>query len=275
MEDLIVDILSQLKKDFVNLLNEVLNDDIDEETKTSYQYFNIELSKKSLKRNESYKERKITVYNLYRQEDEIVNSIIIGLALHIDWCNKGETGTAEKSFSSLYEKLLFEALDTGMISYEALKQSNDYYNSKLIRNTTSTYFPKQNTEERCILEVHSCYPLKDYLKRQGFKYNESHQSWDTEVSTNSVEQLKEAISNKCKTAEVKTRHINKIVFGLRARVCITGYTYKFKDILKANKYYYENKKWYKNIQADMYLQEKNNIYKVLPAGQGLKIDIEY
>lgn len=272
-----MDLVYKLKKDILNLLNMVLVGEIDEQTKKSYQYFNIELSRKELKRNESYKNRTITVYNLYRQEDEIINSIIIGLAHHIDWCNRGETGNknAGKPFLELYETLLYEALDQGMISFEKLKESNDYDNSKLIRDITSTYFSKQRTEERCVLEVHSCYPIKDYLKKQGFRYNEFHQSWDIEVNTNSVNRLSEAILNKCKTAEVKTRSINKIIFGLTARICITGYTYKFKDILKENKYYYENQKWYKNIQADMYLEERNRLEKMLPAGQGLKISIEY
>lgn len=272
-----MNLLYQLKKDLTNLLNMVLVGNIDEETRKSYQYFSIELSKKELKRNERYKDRVITVYNLYRQEDEIVNSLIIGLAHHIDWCNRGETGTknAGKPFLTLYETMLFEALDEGLLSFEELKASRDYENIKLIRDITSTYFPPEQLKKRCILEVYSCFPIKDYLKSQGFSYNQIHRSWDIEVDTNSVARLQQVIIEKCKTAEIKTRDINKIIFGLPAKVCISGNTYKYKEILRENKYYFENQKWCKKIQANMYLQEKQIIEKLIPAGQGLKISIEY
>lgn len=87
--------------------------------------------------------------------------------------------------------------------------------------------------------------------------------------------ITEYLKNKCKDIIIVTRHINKICFGLNAKIFISGNTFKFREILKNNRYYYSDKKWYKNIRANEFLKEKANIEKLLPSGQGLKIDIEY
>lgn len=62
---------------------------------------------------------------------------------------------------------------------------------------------------------------------------------------------------------------------MNAKIFISGNTFKFREFLKNNRYYYSDKKWYKNIRANEFLKEKANIEKLLPSGQGLKIDIEY
>lgn len=264
----------QLKNKMIELLNLVFNDVIDDETKKSYEYFNIVLSKKELKKNESYKERTITVNNLFRQECEIANSLIVGLAHHIDFCNRGETDN-KKPFLELYRTLLFTALDNQYILFDELKSSNDFNNSKVLKNILSSYWVSNYSSEKCILEVYNCFSIKDYLKKHNFLYNSCHQSWELEVNSNKVGAAIEAIYNKDKSVVVETRSPNKIVFGLSAYICISGKTFNYKDLLKKERYFYKNTKWYKKIMANTYLTEKENIEKILPKGQGLKISLEY
>ena len=86
----------------ISLIGMVYQEDIPEETRKSFEWFKIELSKKTIKKNEKYEERTITIYNLYRQECEIVNSLIIGIAHHIDFCIRGETITEEYRYSPYF-----------------------------------------------------------------------------------------------------------------------------------------------------------------------------
>lgn len=50
---------------------------IDENVIENYKKINIVLSKKTLKQNEKYEDRKCIIYNLYRQESELSNSLLI------------------------------------------------------------------------------------------------------------------------------------------------------------------------------------------------------
>ena len=97
----------------ISLIGMVYQEDIPEETRKSFEWFKIELSKKTIKKNEKYEERTITIYNLYRQECEIVNSLIIGIAHHIDFCIRGETDNS-KSFFNIYQNLLYQAFQEKM-----------------------------------------------------------------------------------------------------------------------------------------------------------------
>lgn len=90
-------IVQYLRSKMISLIGMVFQEDIPEETRKSFEWFKIELSKKTIKKNEKYENRTITIYNLYRQECEIVNSLIIGIAHHIDFCIRGETDNS-KSF---------------------------------------------------------------------------------------------------------------------------------------------------------------------------------
>lgn len=265
---------TKLKIKMIELLNLLFSDQIDDETKKSYEYFNIVLSKKELKKNESYKDRTITINNLFRQECEVANSLIIGLAHHIDFCNRGETDN-KKPFVELYKIFLFCALDNQFISFDELKSSNDYNNLKLLKDILSSYWEPNHNSEKCILEVYNCFSIKDYLKKHKFLYNTCHQSWELEINTNKVKIAIETICNKDKKAIFETRSPNKIIFGLSAFICVSGKTFNYKDILKQAHYFYKDTKWYKKIMANNYLTEKENIQKLLPKGQGLKVSIEY
>lgn len=263
-----------LKSKLLDLLSLAYKDNCDEEMMKSFKYFNIELSKKTTKKSEEYKDRKIIIFNLYRKECEIANSLIIGLSHHIDFCIRGETDN-RKPFCEIYQSLLYLAFQDKMISYDELIKSQDYKDKKLIQNATNIYFEDIKNEESCIIEVFNSFNIKEYLKQHKFKYNTFHQSWEIEVKKTLLNKAIEILLLRDESIIIETRSPSKIIFGLTAFVCISGYTYKYKDLLKENHYFFKDNKWLKKIQANYYLIEKEQIEKALPKGQGIKVSIEY
>lgn len=264
---------NKLKDKLIELIK-ILCTDIDDEVQNSYCKFNVVLSKKELVKNETYKNRTMTVNNLFREECEVANSLIVCLAHHIDFCNRGETDN-KKEFVKLYQTILFCALENQYIDFNELKASNDFNNSKLLQDALSSYWPSNYTSNKCILEVYNSFAIKDYLKAHKFEYNMQHQSWDLEIDSNRADEISKIILNKSKDLIVKTRNPNKIVFGAVAYICVLGNTYKYRDLLKQEHYFYKKPKWCKRIMANEYLSEKKKIENLLPKGQGLKVCIEY
>ena len=267
-------IVQYLRSKMISLIGMVYQEDIPEETRKSFEWFKIELSKKTIKKNEKYEERTITIYNLYRQECEIVNSLIIGIAHHIDFCIRGETDNS-KSFFNIYQNLLYQAFQEKMLDYDELINSQDCKQIRLISKATNIIFENNKVESTCILEVLNSFQLKDYLRQHNFKYNTLHQSWEYEIDKRLLERSIRVIKAKDGNCIIQTRSPNKIIFGITAFCCVYGYTYNYKEILKSNRYYYQDGKWCKKIQACNYIDERNKLENLLPKGQGIKISIEY
>ena len=269
-----MNVVQYLRGKMISLIGMLIQEDIPEETRKSFEWFKIELSKKTIKKNEKYEDRTITIYNLYRQECEIVNSLIIGIAHHIDFCIRGETDNS-KSFFNIYQKLLYIAFQEKMIDYDELINSQDCKQIRLISKATNIIFENNKVESTCILEVLNSFQLKDYLRQHNFKYNTLHQSWEYEIDKNLLERSIRVIKAKDGNCIIQTRSPNKIIFGIIAFCCVSGYTYNYKEMLRNNHYYYKEGKWYKKIRACNYIDKKNKLENMLPKGQGIKISIEY
>lgn len=267
-------LVQYLRNSMLNLIRMAIPKDVPEETQKSFEWFKIELSKKTIKKNEKYEDRTITVYNLYRQECEVVNSLIIGIAHHIDFCIRGETNNS-KSFFDIYQNLLYIAFQEKMLDYDEIINSQDCKQIRLISKATNIIFENVMDEKTCILEVLNSFQLKDYLQKHNFKYNSFHQSWEYEINNNLLEKSIKIIQQKDPNCIIQTRSPNKIIFGISAFASVSGYTYNYKEILKNNRYFYKDGKWYKKIRACNYIDEKNNLENMLPKGQGIKINIEY
>ena len=260
--------------------------DLSEEEKKSYSSVYVELCRDVRKSNERYcsdliqtdgspKGRRITIYNLYRQESEIINSLIIGLAHHVDFCRHGETDNTQQ-FREIYQDMLFKALDADKLSYDELKNSNDYQTKKPIRNALASYWRDESkTDSEKIIEVRNCYDIRDILKNSGFTYNDLLQSWEKRVPYGEVKKISADLTALKSDVDITTRSVNRMVFGFTAYVCITGKTYEYRDILKANGYRFEDKKWLKKIVNHQFLTELERILEKLPKGQGIKVEMTY
>lgn len=264
-----------LKRKMTELI-EMIYSIIDLDILKSYENFTITLSKKILKKNESYLNREFVIYNLYRQEAELVNSLIICLAHHIDYCNTGETKKSSPEFIGLYEKILHTALNSNMLDYEQLRKSNDYQNQKRLQEVLSSYWYSDiGKDENIILEIYNCFKIKDILKSQGFRYNVSYGSWELEVPRNQFTDFQNSLKKLDDKIIIKSRNCNKIVFVVDCLIEVVGKSFKYKDQLKANNYYFSNGKWIKKIKGYQFLEEKEKIESIIPKGLGIKVDIDF
>lgn len=246
----------------------------DDDVIKSYKTFKIELSKKSTKINESYDERKMTIYNLFRNEVEIVNSLIICLAHHIDFCRKGFTNN-KLDFFNLYKEILTFSLDNGFLSFESLVESDDYKSIKRIRNALESYWNRKVKTDVLKIEVYNCYSSKQFLKEKDYRYSYLGRCWYKIIENTSFEE--ESISLKKHDCNMKVyiENENKITINIKAKICVSGKTYFIKNVLKEEHYRFEDRIWKKIINASSYIEEKNNIIKKLPEGQGINVYIEY
>ncbi len=264
-----------LKRKIIELIK-ILYPDIDLDILKSYENFTITLSKKILKKNESYLNREFIIYNLHRQEAELVNSLIVCLARHIDFCNCGETKKSSPEFVELYKKILHVALNNNMLDYEQLRNSNDYHSQKRLQEVLSSYWSSNSdNEENVILEIYNCFKIKDILKSQGFRYNISYGSWELEVPRNQFTDFQDSLKKLDDKIIIKSRNYNKIVFVVDCLIEVVGKSFKYKDQLKANKYYFSNGKWIKKIKGYQFLEEKEKIESIIPKGLGIKININF
>lgn len=125
----------------VKYLVDVAYPNTDENVIENYKKINIVLSKKTLKQNEKYEDRKCIIYNLYRQESELSNSLLICLAHHIDYLMRGET-KIDSEFNKIYIHILHTAINEKMIKYNELKRTDDYKNKRVIQKALDSYWER-------------------------------------------------------------------------------------------------------------------------------------
>lgn len=257
-------------------LIEIVYMNIDEDIKKSYSNFKITLSKKMQKKNQSYSNREFVICNLYRQEAELVNSLIICLAHHIDYCNTGETKRSSPEFVQVYQDLLYAALSNHFLDYIELRNSNDYKEQKKIREVLSTFWDDSKiNEEHLILEVYNCYQIKEILKSQNYKYNSSYGSWEIEVESSQLFDLQNSLKKLDERIILNTRSTHKIIFVIDCLIEVIGKSYKYRKKLKENKYFFKDGKWVKKIKSYEFLEEKKKVEEIVPQGLGIKIDINF
>ena len=194
----------------------------------SYKKFTISFVKKDLKINEKYLNRKIEIYNLWRTESELVNSIILGLAHHIDFCERGFTDN-KSDFFEIYKKLLYAALDHSYLIFNDLTSSDDYKNIKRIRDALSHYWKKDDSLSGNVkLEVYNAYTIKNYLKDHGFSYNALNHAWEIAGDFKAVSIQKNEILRLYHHVQCSIVPQNKITIVLYAYIIISGNTNHYK-----------------------------------------------
>lgn len=267
------------KNELIKIIDNVYKDNQPIELQ-SYKNFNLVFSKKILVRdqkyhNEKYSKREMTVFNLHRQEAEIINSLIILLAKHIDYCNRGIT-TNGKEFQSIYKTLLFYVLSNGMIDYNELKKSLDYQNIKVIHSTLDSYWNNDiDDQNSLILEIYNSYEIKEALKKNGFHYNRIYNCWEKEIEKIKLKEMVDYLNKMDINIVIKTRNKNRMIFSVIATIFAEGDTYKFKDIFKKLGFQFRNGRWIRKIRSSNYLKVKKELENSLPNGQGIHIGIDF
>lgn len=263
----------ELKK-ILNKLILLCFDNITDEVMKSYKYFKVSLSKKEVKINEKYENREIVLFNIYRSESELMNSLIMALAHHIDFCERGETDN-KQNFMSIYRNLLSTALNYGFIVLEDLQNSDDFKNTKKIRDTLSDFWLTKASGVKNKIEVYDCFSIKTALKEKKYEFNQLSRAWEKKVDYADVrtEVNYLQVLNSKVIYQVVTE--NKATINIFGKITVEGKTYAYKDILHESGYRFSDGNWKKGINASLYLLEKKEILAKLPKGQGIKVSIEY
>lgn len=263
----------ELKNKLVILIKDLYNE-LDDNIVKNYLSFKIVLSKSMANYNEKYINKEFIIYNLFRQECELSNSLIICLAHHIDFFMRGET-RKDKDYMKVYTCLLHRALKLNMIDFEELKRSNDYKTQKKIQKALDSYWECRSSFDYCIIEIYKGFEIKDLLKKSNFNFNKSYLCWEKRINKNQIPSYSKKLLSIEPNLIIKTRNVNKIVFIVYGYICLYGNTYNFKSILKNNNYVYKDKRWIKKIKSNQYLGEKKHIESLICSGQGIKITMEY
>ena len=261
-------------KQVLNILMEIICVNKNEDTLKSYKKFSITLSKKEIKTNEKYSERNITVFNLYRNECELFNSLLIGLAHHIDFCDRGETDN-KNHFMEIYTTLLYAALNNGFLEFDVLSMSDDYKKNKKIRDILSEYWPNKVYDSQSKLEIYNSFDMKSIMYTRKYSYDQLSRSWIKIIDNNEINNeiyYLQQVSSKFTYSIVPK---NRVTIRFRCYIAILGKTYDYKNILKDNGYFFDCGTWKKNIIGNEYLQERKTILNLLPKGQGLKAELGF
>lgn len=242
------------------LLCDIVANTYGKECNPAYLRFYVEISEKNSKSYHGlYNERshKINIYNTYRDDESILCTTVHELAHHIDCCNRGRSDH-QKEFYAEYEKLLFTAMDMGIIHKEKfLETTRDASDSNKIRKMMERYEPNpiEYKQGKYVVSVYNCYAYKDFLKNRGYHFNGNTKAWEKEVA-NADEECKklEALAG----ARVEISKATDLHFAGAVKLVATGNTYPIKDELNAAGFRFEKKSWvyYAASEADAAAMER-------------------
>lgn len=243
-----------------------------------YLKFYIELSPKDSKSMHGfyrYKDRHIVIYNTYRDDEAILCTTVHELAHHVDFCNRGKSDH-QKEFYEVYEKLLFTAMDMGIIHKEKFLLTNkDASDSNKIRKMMEKYHPNtvDYKKDMVIISFTNCFEYKDYLKSKGYSYNSNTKAWEKEVADidtemKSLKPMPGIGFSVNKATEIhfnagsKSKEVKRNASGGKVLIA-TGNTYEYRDALKNEGFKWDTrtKTWQYHILED---GDKERFEKLFP-----------
>lgn len=244
-------------------LNDIIKNTYVENINPAYYKFYIEISNEVSKTKHGYyneKNQKIKIYNTYRDDDSVLCTTIHELAHHIDYCNR-HTSDHQKPFYAVYRKLLYTAMDMGIIDkYKFLsivKDATDY--SKVLK-MMEEYVPNpiEYKKNVYLISVYDCYAIKDILKEKGYHYNGNTSAWEKEIMD--VEEEKVWLSQ-FEEIRIEITNANKIHFNGHIKLIAKENSFPYKEELKKVGFKYKNSQW---IYESSNMKEAKSIIKQFP-----------
>lgn len=209
---------------------------------------------------------------------------------HIEFCDTKNTGHSN-NFYKIHTKLIFTAIDTGLLTYEdaiKLSETSLSRNKNKLANMINNYIPNKNKKkiaEYCdisfIEEYNKLSPINEVLKvcctqQYNKMFKERKYSWSDEEKVWYKTFYKKPDYN----MEVNFLSENNFLcfrihgisyFTNEVYFIIKGNSYKYKEQLKELGYRYYNKEWRKRVSTYTY---KHEISK-LRSFYGIIITYEY
>ncbi len=251
-------VLERRIRRYLNDIIDVAFKNISEDERQKYKDFYLKISSKELKNSSGvyYANKKsIEVYNPSLGARHLAKCALHELSHHIDMCQHGSTGH-QKSFYGIYKRLIFAALDMKILEK---KDFFDWWSSdknKVVK-IIDEYRPhpvKYTPDNAQTIRVYKAYDIKEQLKASGYYWNKLEQVWekesdDIEADVKELEQIgvtKEGEGPIYYKIQKSTMYVEAVIYLEAA-----GETYKNKENLKANGFYYsqKSKKWLKKINV--------------------------
>lgn len=216
--------------------------DSNPDTLAKYQSFFLELSEKDAKSYGGYytfKDKKIRIVGWKgKTARELIRVCIHELAHHIETRDTGRSGHGS-AFYVAYEKLLFAALDMGILSVEEIKRVSDetnYTDNNKVLKILSKYVPNKVSYKDDVKKIHTynSYAIKDILKSRGYKFSSADNSWYKEITD--VVSEKEFLLSYLSEKDIQIVDGAKIHKREKHEIIVCGNTYNHKDVLKQRGY---------------------------------------
>ncbi len=192
----------QLKKMLDDLVDYAYKDDA---KLRAYHAFYIEVSdadRKSKHGHYEFQNRKIVLFNTYRNETKLVITSIHELAHHVTHM-QGNFKVHGREFYANFELLLHGALDMNLFSKQEWMDmiseiGRDAIDENKISRMLDKYEPKSSgykADKRKIV-VYDSYSIKEELKEKGFSFNKISKAWEIETDLATAEELKVFLDGK-------------------------------------------------------------------------------
>lgn len=207
----------------------------------------------------------IRIFNLSRPIDHIVSTTIHELAHHIDYSKYGSSGH-NKRFYGIFRELLKTSIELGYVDYNSVKNKKDSLDIQQMEKYYGelvAYYNEEKDENKnkYIIKVFKSFNIKNYLYNNGFKYNSIEKSWDKNVTSEEIEDIKQQILKEDPNVKIEIKKFNDMSMDVYYYILVSKNTYEHKEELSKNGYFWKgyNEKsnsWVKKIKTENLKKEK-------------------
>lgn len=239
----------QIKKVLEDIIDQAFPDNPNKE---KYKKVFVEFTGKNSKTFHGYytkSEKRIKIYNTYRNDMLVIAVLIHELAHHIHVVDTGDSDHS-KEFYAIYRVLLFAALDMGLLNKDAVMEiKQDASDSNKVKKILSEYDGSgvDYKSDMVRIDVENGYKIREILKELGFIYNTLNTFWEKELPKSDLQEIETKLNNL--QARYRVENAKNLVFKGTVYIYASGETYEFRNQLAAIGFHWsKNKKsWVKKV----------------------------
>lgn len=253
-----------------NMLCDIINETYKENTKSEllqeYKKFYLEYSNKigSTDGNYSWKNHKIVVRNLFKDDKILLFTTLRSLAHHIDFRNRGKTNS-EWQYYAEFERLLRTSIVMGLISFLDIKdvELNDKESKILYKLEKEDLSAEKYKQGIIVFRVSNCFNVKDKLKQHNYKWLSNEKVWEKEVPEENVDDEISYLETFINLENLTTHSASELL--------LTGYMfvlvyecYDNRELLKQRGYKFDGKEsaWKKRLNVEEVKYEVGKLAKL-------------
>ena len=213
--------------------------------RSRYKDFKLQIDTKELRSSNGvyyWNDHMIKVYNPSRGDQPLAKTCLHELSHHIDYMQHGPSGH-QQSFYAIYARLIYAALDMGILSPEDFNDDWSRDQSR-VRSILANYIPHRVNYRKPsykVLKVYNAFRVKDYLKAYKYRWNGVEQVWEKTIEDDEENEIE--LMNALGISDTKPQNENSGIpwytikdpsMMIEAVVYIeaAGDTYPCKEILK-------------------------------------------